>query len=131
VEFNPEDVMFMQVVAVIEDDTSLRTAIARLLRAHGFVSETYATAEQFLDGFAANKANCVLIDIHLGTGLSGIELCKRLTASGRSLNVILMTAIDIEQNETKAIEAGCNAYLQKPFSTHSLIGAIEKTGNRH
>ena len=113
----------MRVVAVIEDDTSLRNSIARLLRAHGFVSETYVSAEQFLDDFVASKANCVLIDIHLG-GLSGIELCQRLTASGRRLNIILMTGVDIEANEAKAVEAGCNAYLHKPFSTRSLIEAL-------
>jgi CheY-like chemotaxis protein len=67
----------------------------------------------------------VLIDIHMD-GLSGIELCKRLTASGRFLNVILMTGIVIEANEAKAFSAGCNAYLHKPFSTRSLIDAIEK-----
>jgi DNA-binding response OmpR family regulator len=118
--------MSKRVVAVIEDDSSLRTSLARLLRAKGYACETCGSAEEFLDGFAISKANCVLIDIHLGSGLSGIQLCKRLRESGRSLNVIVMTGVDIQQNEKKAIEAGCNAYLHKPFSPHSLIDAIEK-----
>jgi len=115
----------MKVVAVVEDDPSMRTSVARVLHASGYACETYESAEEYLDRLAASKANSVLIDIHLG-GLSGIELCKRLTESSRVLNVILMTGIDIEANEEKAIKAGCSAYLHKPFSAHSLIDAIEK-----
>ena len=115
----------MKVVAVIDDDPSMRTSVMRVLRASGYICETYESAEEFLEGLAASKANSALIDIHLG-GLSGLDLCKQLTASGRFQNVILMTGIDIEANEAKAIDAGCSAYLQKPFSTRSLIDAIEK-----
>ena len=49
-----------------------------------------------------------------------------MKASRRSLNVIVMTAIDVQQSEKEAIKAGCNAYLHKPFSPQSLIDAIEK-----
>ena len=122
----PGLLMFKRVVAVIDDDPSMRTSLARLLRAKGYACETCASAEEFLDGFTTSQANCVLVDINLGSGLSGIELCKRLKASGRSLNVIVMTGVDIQQNKKEAIEAGCNAYLHKPFSPHTLIDAIEK-----
>ena len=114
------DVMTRPVVAVIDDDPSLRTSLARLLRAQGYACETWSSAEEFLDGFATSQANCVLIDINLGSGLSGIELCKRLKASGRSLNVIVMTGVDVQQNKKEAIKAGCNAYLHKPFSPHII-----------
>ena len=79
-----------------------------------------------MDHFAISRASCVLVDINLGDGLSGIELCKRLRASGQSLNIIVMTGVNIRQNEIKATEAGCNTYLHKPFSSHTLIDAIEK-----
>ena len=123
------DLMFKRVVAVIDDDHSMRTSLARLLRAKGYVCETCASAEEFLDGFVTSKANCLLIDVDLGSGLSGIELCKRLRELGGSLNIVVMTGVDIRQNEIKAKEAGCNAYLHKPFSPHTLIDAIEmRTG---
>jgi DNA-binding response OmpR family regulator len=118
--------MIKRVVAVIEDDHSMRTSLARLLRAHGYACETCASAEEFLDGFATSKASSLLIDIDLGSGLSGIELCKRLRQLGRSLNIVMMTGVDILQNKKKAIEAGCNAYLHKPFSPRSMIEAIEQ-----
>jgi FixJ family two-component response regulator len=113
-------------VAVIDDDPSLRTSLSRLLRAQGYACETWNSADEYLDGFTTSQANCVLIDINLGSGLSGIELCKYLKASGRSLNVIVMTGVDIQHNKKEAIKAGCNAYLHKPFSPHALIDAIEK-----
>ena len=120
------DLMSKRAVAIIEDDPSLRTSLARLLRAHGYACETWNSAEEFWDGFTTNQATCLLIDINLGSGLSGIELCKRLKALGQSLNVIVMTGVDIQQNEKEAMIAGANAYLHKPFSSHSLIDAIEK-----
>ena len=118
-----------RVVAVIEDDPSMRKALARLLRAHGYACETCDSAEKFLDRITISQANCALMDINLGRGLSGIELCKHLKALGQSLNVIVMTGVDIQQNEKVAMLAGANAYLRKPFSPHTLIDAIEmRTG---
>ena len=117
-----------RVVAVIEDDPSMRKALARLLRAHGYACETCDSAEKFLDGITTSQADCALIDINLGSGLSGIELCKHLKnmkALGQSLNVIVMTGVSIQQNEKAAMLAGANAYLHKPFSPHTLIDAIE------
>jgi DNA-binding response OmpR family regulator len=117
--------MSKRVVAIIEDDPSMRKSLARLLTLRGFVCETCGSAEEFLDHFTTSNAICVLSDINLGSGLSGIELCKRLRKSGRSLTIVLMTAFDNQQNEKRAIEAGCDAYLHKPFSSHALIDAIK------
>jgi DNA-binding response OmpR family regulator len=117
--------MSKRIVAIIDDDPGLRKSLARLLRAHGYVCDTWKSAEEFLEGFATSQANCLLIDINLGSGLSGIDLFKRLRASGQSLNIIIVTGANIRQNEIKATEAGCDAYLHKPFSPQILIDAVE------
>jgi FixJ family two-component response regulator len=70
-------------------------------------------------------ATCLLLDIHLG-GISGIELQRRLAASGSKWPVIFMTANDDEATRSQAIDAGCIAYLQKPFEQHVLLNAISK-----
>src|SRR2546430_2941808 len=70
---------------------------------------------------------CFLLDIHLG-GMSGIDLRRRLAASGSTAPVIFMTAFDDDATREEAIAAGCIAYLHKPFPAHSLIGAIAKAG---
>ena len=84
----------------------------------------YASAEAFLGRDAASQAVCVVLDIHLD-GMSGIELRRRLNESGSRLSVIFMTAIDDDAHEKEAIQAGCIAYLHKPFPAELLIGAIK------
>jgi FixJ family two-component response regulator len=114
-----------RVVAIVDDDASMLKGLERLLNVHGFATEVYTSAEAFLAGAAASEAGCLVLDIKLG-GISGIELQRRLTAAGSRLPVIFMTAVDSEVVQREATEAGCIAYLRKPFSTRQLIGAIDK-----
>ena len=114
-----------KVVTVVDDDPAMLKAIQRLLGAKGFDVETFASAEAFLAGSAATKATCLVVDINLG-GMSGIELRRRLAASGSLLPVIFITALDDETTRKEAMEAGCVAFLRKPFLSHLLIDAIEK-----
>ena len=81
------------------------------------------TAELFLDNVAKCEADFLLLDIHLG-GISGIDLQRRLTSTGTNLPVIFMTAIDSEATRQDAFDAGCVAYLKKPFLAKLLIEAI-------
>src|ERR1700738_4873381 len=108
---------------VVEDNPSMLQGLNRLLSAHGFRVQTFTSAELFLDDISKCDAKCLLIDIHLG-GISGIDLKRRLTSSGSRLPVIFMTAIDSEATRQEAFEAGCVAYLRKPFLAKLLIDAI-------
>ena len=67
----------------------------------------------------------MLLDIHLG-GISGIELQRRLAAAGSNCPVIFMTAIDDDATRNGAMEAGCIAYLKKPFAPQLLLDALGK-----
>ena len=87
--------------------------------------ETFASAEAFLACGATRPTPCLVLDIKLG-GMSGIELRRRLKASNPRLPVIFITGIDREATRKEAMEAGCVAYLQKPFLSHALIEAIER-----
>jgi FixJ family two-component response regulator len=117
------DCFAMHTVAVVEDDPSMLQGLNRLLSAHGFRVQTFASAELFLDAIANCEAECLILDIHLG-GISGIDLKRQLTASGSNLPVIFMTAIDTETTRQEAFDAGCIAYLRKPFLAKLLIDAI-------
>jgi FixJ family two-component response regulator len=112
-------------IAVVDDDPSMLRGLVRLLAAHGFGTQSFASAEAFLDDAGATSAACLILDIHLG-GMSGIELRRRLTASGSRLPVIFITAVDDEATRVEAMAAGCIAYLRKPFPSDQLIGAINK-----
>jgi FixJ family two-component response regulator len=113
------------VVIVVDDNASLLKSVARLLAHHGIDSRTFASAEALLESDGVQTATCLLLDIHLG-GISGIELQRRLVASGSKCPVIFMTAHDDEATRNEAINAGCIAYLRKPFASHVLLDAIAK-----
>lgn len=112
-------------MAVVEDDPSMRKSVERLLNANGFVTEAYASTEGFLERNAANQIDCLVLDIHFD-GMSGIELRRHLKAAGSKVPVIFITAVDDGALEQQAFQAGCIAYLHKPFPAASLIGAINK-----
>jgi len=115
----------MHTIAVVEDDPSMLQGLSRLLSAHGFRVDGFTSAESFLDSVAQCKAACLVVDIHLG-GISGLDLKRRLIASGNDFPVIFMTAADSEATRREAVDAGCVAYLRKPFLAKLLIEAINQ-----
>ena len=112
-------------VAVVDDDASMRRSVERLLNANGFVTDAYASAEGFLSNAQTGAIQCIVLDIHLG-GMSGIELWHQLKHTGINLPVIFITAVDDETLESEAVNAGCIAYLNKPFPAKSLITAVNR-----
>src|SRR5262245_31066698 len=116
-----------KLVVVVDDDGSMLKSLERLLNASGFDTELFSSAEAFLARTCAREAACLVLDIHLG-GMSGIELRRRLAASGSAVPVVFMTAFDDERTHDAAVEAGCVVCLRKPFPARSLIGAIESAG---
>jgi FixJ family two-component response regulator len=113
------------VMIVVDDDPGFLKSVARLLSVNGFDVKTFVSAEALLESDFARTATCMLLDIDLG-GISGIELRRRLAAAGFSCPVIFMTAIDDDATRKEAVEAGCVAYLKKPFPPHLLFEAIGK-----
>ncbi|MBR0827568.1 response regulator [Bradyrhizobium manausense] len=112
-------------VFVVEDDTSMRMSIKRLLREHGFNALLFGSATALVDHGSLDEAVCLIIDINLNNQ-SGIELRRRLAHDGVTAPVIYITGNDSPANRAAALESGCIAYLTKPFAAHSLIGSIER-----
>jgi FixJ family two-component response regulator len=113
-----------KVILVVDDDPGFLKGIARLLKHHGYDTEVFDSAERFLERAVPSRASCIVLDIHLD-GMSGIELRRRLTSPGCP-PVIFMTGNDKESTHKEALEAGCIAYLRKPFPGHLLISAIDE-----
>ena len=105
----------------------MRKSLERLLRAKGYGTASFASAEDFLQG-ASEGALALVLDIHL-PGMSGIELRRHLLAARPRLPVIFITAFDDEGLRVEALASGCIAYLIKPFDTHHLIEALERCRN--
>ncbi len=110
-------------VAIVEDNDAMRRSIERVLHAHGYATEAFAGVEAFLDSGAAKRVKGLVLDIHL-PGLSGIELQRRLRASGSTLPVIFITAHDEPAMRAEALAVGCVAYLRKPFDASELAEAL-------
>ena len=113
------------VVIVVDDDASFLKGVTRLLTHNGIQSRAFASAEALIENGSTQTATCLLLDINLG-GISGIELRRRLAASGSKCPVIFMTAHDDDATRNDAVDAGCVAYLCKPFKAHDLLDAIRK-----
>ena len=112
------------VIAVLDDDAVVRHAVANLLAAHGYATELYGSAEEFLSA-KTSAATCLVVDVELGD-ISGVELARHLAAGGFKPPVIFMTASDDETLRTQAIEFGCVAYLYKSRLREQLIDAVAK-----
>ncbi len=113
------------IIAVIDDDAGMRSALKSILSSFGFVIYTFESAAGFLDAAPASKAECLVIDVRLGD-ISGIELARELRAQGFAFPFIFITGSDNGALRDDALQLGCVAYLQKPFPTQALIEAIVK-----
>ena len=114
-------------VAVVDDDAAMRTSVERLLRASGYTTNAFASAEEFLKSGIVGRAIGLVLDIHLG-GMSGLELRRRLRDAGATIPVVFITAFDDEATRREADALGYVDYLQKPFEASRLIGALERGG---
>ena len=108
-------------VAIVDDDTSMRTALARLLRFAQFDVQTFSSADQLLNSPA--EFRCIVIDVHL-TGMSGIGLHAALRSAGREVPVVLITGHDTPSAEEYARAAGV-PYFRKPVLASDLLRAME------
>src|ERR1700689_5736821 len=111
------------IVMIVDDDDSIRKAVRRLMEPCGFAVETFASAEEFLGSDRLAKTSCLILDIHM-PGMNGLELQKRLVASGFVVPIIFITAFTDERAFTQAMNAGAAGYLAKPFNDDELLNCI-------
>jgi FixJ family two-component response regulator len=116
-------IMTRQVVAIVDDDVSFLGGLKRLLTASHFTTEFFNSAEELLTCDHIDDIACIVLDIHL-KGMSGLEARRRLSAKDSKIPVIFMTAHDGAAIRKGAMEAGCAAFLTKPFSGNILIDVI-------
>jgi len=111
------------VISVVIHDPGTLQTIALMLSSWGYLTELYASAEEFLIAAATSESACVVIDIHLGD-TSGVDLAIRLAAMGFKVPIIFITESQDELHRQRAMDSGCTAYLLKPFPADRLSEAI-------
>jgi FixJ family two-component response regulator len=121
--------LMQRTIAIVDDEPRMLVALSDNLRAHGFATATYSSAEDWLERGAASPVDCLVLDIHLG-GMSGIDLQRRLQEAGSTLPIVFMTAHDDEGLRARAEQLGCIGYLRKPFSPRQLVEIIERASPR-
>ncbi len=110
-------------IAVVDDDQSVREALENLITSVGCDVRLFASAEAFLDSDARANTDCAVLDLRL-PGISGIELQRRLTADGPSIPGIIITAQGDDRDQVDAAAAGAIAFIKKPFREEVLLAAI-------
>ena len=113
------------VIAIVDDDTSVRVATTCLMRSLGYVALGFASAEEFLGSPHLGEAACLIADVQM-PGMSGIELQRSLIAQGCDIPVILISAFPAERlKAVRVLGADAVRFLNKPFDTKNLLDCLE------
>jgi CheY-like chemotaxis protein len=114
------------IIAVVDDDESVRESLADLAESVGYEAALFASAEEFLESIHhRDSLTCVILDVRL-PGISGVELHKQLTRSLRSIPTIFITAHADREMSDWATKPGVIAVLCKPFQPEVLLQAVQK-----
>jgi FixJ family two-component response regulator len=116
-------------VYVVDDDPSVRKALARLIRSAGMTAQTFPTAEAFLTDARVEPASCLVLDIRL-PGLNGLQLQDALRQKGYPLSIIFITGHGDVPTSVRAMKAGAVDFLLKPFEDRDLLDAIRRAVSR-
>jgi FixJ family two-component response regulator len=110
-------------VFIVDDDSSVRESVGRLVSSLGYSARTYASAELFLENLRADALGCVILDVSL-PDLNGLEVQARLSDLGLQLPIIFLTGRGDIPMSVKAMKAGAMEFLTKPFRHEQLTLAI-------
>lgn len=117
-------------IAVVDDDASVRAALTSLLRSAGFVVLLFASAEEFLrDNDKAPAIECLILDWCM-PGMNGLELQRTLHANGSRLPTIFLTAHVNDARRSEALGRRAIAFLPKPFDADTLLQAVKSAIDR-
>jgi FixJ family two-component response regulator len=118
------------VIAVIDDDASVRAATTNLLNSHGYAVHTFASAEEFLRSTHLDDTSCVIADVQMPV-MSGLDLLDLMRGQGYLAPFIFITAFPDESVRDRALKAGAVGFLAKPFAGPTLIQYIDTALKGH
>jgi FixJ family two-component response regulator len=110
-------------VAIVDDDPSIRDTTKDLLESEGYSAVTFASAASLLQSRRLNHVSCLIADMRMPE-MTGLELHEHLIASNYAIPTLLMTAYPDERARAKAIKANVVCYLVKPFAADELLAYV-------
>jgi FixJ family two-component response regulator len=117
------------IIAIVDDDASVRRGLERLIRSVGWKAETFASAQEFLARPGAESPSCLVLDLQL-PGLSGLDLQKRMAEVGLEIPIVFLTGHGNIPASLHAMKAGAVEFLTKPFDDEQLLHAIQEAIER-
>ena len=117
------------IVAIVDDDPSVRRGLQRLIRSAGWKAETFASAQEFLARPRAAFPSCLVLDLQL-PGLSGLDLQKRMTEVDLGVPIVFLTGHGDIPASVQAMKAGAVEFLTKPVDEQELLHAIQEAVER-
>ncbi|MBK6009307.1 response regulator [Ramlibacter ginsenosidimutans] len=111
-------------VAVVDDEESVRKALGRLIRSAGYGVEMFGSGVEFMQSLKRTRPDCVVMDLRMPV-LSGFELQSALQRSGVTVPVVIITGDDAADSRERALRCGARAFLRKPVDEALLIEAIQ------
>jgi FixJ family two-component response regulator len=111
-------------VAIVDDEESIRRALKRLMISAGFRAQSFASGEEFLASLVADRPACVVLDLHMPV-MSGFDIQQRLRDEKYLIPIVVITGHDSGESQRRAMDAGAVAYLRKPVNDEALLRAIE------
>jgi FixJ family two-component response regulator len=112
-----------QLVSVVEDDSSFRGSMGRLMRSLGYAVEAFPSAADFLASSSLSKTACLIADVHM-PAMTGIELHRHLIDAGRAIPTILVTAYPNDVDRARALNDGVVCYLRKPIDEENFLQCL-------
>ena len=108
------------VIAIVDDDASVRRSLHRVVQSAGYPVETFASAREFLEWLPRGRAACLVLDVHMNE-LSGFDLQERL-----AVPIIFITAHDDATTRERIEKSGVSGHLRKPFDEGAVLDAIRR-----
>ena len=112
-------------IAVVDDEESVRLALARMLRASSFEVSIYRSGEDFLESLKTVVPDCAVLDFQM-PGLTGRDVQRAISVAKLSLPLIIVTAHDQPSLREKVLADGAVAYFTKPLRRDTLIAALQQ-----
>jgi FixJ family two-component response regulator len=112
-----------KLVAIVDDDDSMRGALQGMLKAVGYPAQAFASAEEFLKSGQQRQTSCLIADIRM-PGMSGLDLQAHLNAERCKIPIIFITAHGDAKMRIQALRAGAVEFLSKPFDEEVLLESV-------
>jgi FixJ family two-component response regulator len=117
-------------IAIVDDDESIRDTTRDLLESAGFSAAVFARAASLLKSRRLRRVSCLIADMRIPK-MTGLELHQHLVATNRAIPTILMTAYPDERTQAQALKANVVGYLIKPFAADELLACVRRAVQRH